>query len=364
MQRDIKWVYKSKELIREAKKRLYPAIPFEGVIGDKYFDKIEIGRPLVMSEGVARDWLELNYVFATHFMPKRRPGIGEIGAEVEEGKIIIDTSALKKLRWVLERFRDIETDYEDWIKEKEQYEKLTSTLSSICLLNHIPVDCGIYIGERYMLLPNTKFVDSIKSAGIVDKNIVDRLERIVKRYAHLVSVLLEIEEHYTTIPYVDDMIRLDSPPVEGDITMHTHPGFDDLYEALPSNSDVGIFAMGGKQRYYVMRVPNNGFFRDVQKIVDSKALDEYELINIKREKALPAIKDTHILGFCIEKHGRNALLRPVINERGYERYEEWLNANGLYGEDMNVREIELDTGKGKIEYEGAMLFHTISSIEV
>src|SRR3989344_2824757 len=103
-----------------------------------YFDSSKLGNPTIMADNVAKKWLELNYLFATDFVPKRKPGIGMTGADIRRvnpqnrnakyltTSIGLYAFTLKALR----DFRPIEPTQEEYFINYERYDLQISNIMS------------------------------------------------------------------------------------------------------------------------------------------------------------------------------------------------------------------------------------------
>ena len=96
---------------------LYIARSAGTLIYDGSFDvQIDAGKPLVIGDALASNWLLANYLFATNFAEGRPPAMGEISASIhdnhqEPAGIYIDFTCFDDIQAVFRAMREIEDVY-------------------------------------------------------------------------------------------------------------------------------------------------------------------------------------------------------------------------------------------------------------
>lgn len=400
MPRNIREVYEDgTNLLRKFNERLNPVIPEEFGGGSfSYFDGAELGYPVVVDDDLTKDWLELNYLFSTGFRPDRRPGIGEIGADIRtveeiDGQkyLTVPIVLMDATIRALSDFRDVEVVCSEWLDNQANYSEAVSALYNkvedlseqhpqLEGFKKIFEKAGGYIGYQRVGLPSEDFVHGLGRLGALLEDLSEnetsreasRLSQELMKYSSAIPQMKNIREYHKNVPHITDdgIIRISTPPASGGLCMHTHPGYDDSYEALPSQSDliiiaaqsgsVGVFHIGaGETRgeHYIMHIPRKFFFDEVREIVDKERVsDETGIVQIKQtvlDRRLDDIMDGEILGFKIDgNNGRRiAVLSPVVTAREYERHKGFLESGDLEGQPFGVKDMLLDAGHGYARYQ-------------
>lgn len=398
--KNIAEIYQDKNnLLKKFNESLRPSIPKEfGASGFSYFDGSKLGPPVVVEDDLARNWLELNYLFSTGFRPNHRPGVGEIGADIRSVKEIdgqkyltIPVGLLDDVVRALSDFRSIEGVCSEWLENQERcttsiselYKKVKSLSEHHPPLKEFKEMFGItaeYIG--CVGLPSEDFVSRLEklSASLRDLSEYGILQETsclnqeLKKYGSAIPQLSKIRGYHKSVPHISDdgMIRIDSPAASGGLCMHTHPGYDDPYHALPSLSDLMLIAaqagalgshvihVGGGEtqgEHYVMHLPRKFFFEEVKQRVDKERVsDETAIIQIKQrvlDRRLDDLIEGEILGFKIDgkTKKRIAVLSPLVASREYKKHRKYLESRELERQPFGVKGILLEFREGYVSYD-------------
>ncbi len=365
-----------------------------------FFDKSELGDIIVVDNEIAKQWLEINYLFSTQFYPQGLPGIGEIGADIREIKeidgetyLVVGIALIYYAVKALRDFRKSESQILNWKNNKEYYINKTQELTkqikklpqdSINLepFKNMFKDPQASIGWQYIDLPSPEFVKNLEDLETELKNsntkankalkIIKELKEL-KQYSTAIDDLKKIREYHKKVPYIgDEMIRTCSPAASGGLCLHTHPGFDHPYNALPSGGDlllvgaqagtlginiVHIGAGSQEGEHYVMHIPRDEFFEQVKEIVDNKELtDEEETAKIKLEvfeQRLDYIINDQILGFKVNGNNGHRIMQlsPIITKKEFDKHKQYLADNHYGTQELHLKDIIFDTGEGYIIYD-------------
>jgi hypothetical protein len=357
--------------------------------GYPLFDDSRLANPVVVQDDLTRKWLEINYLFSTGFKPGGRPGIGEVGADIETVRdidgnkyIVTNMFALDRILQALNDFRAIEDIFAEWEDKKDGYENRISELRERVdsLSEQYPQLSEFkdmlehpegYIGHQYIGLPSENFINGLERLGRALRTVSEEsqeateLSRELRRFSEAMPRLREIRKYHKGVPLLSDdgLIRIYTPPASGGICMHTHPGYDDPYNALPSKDDltiiaaqcgsIGISHIGGGETQgegYTMHIPRKFFFEEVRKLVEKEGVsDEQDIIHLKLDvlnRRLDDIMDNEVLGFKVDGNSeeRIALLSPLVSSREYERHRSYFESRDLEGIPFGVSGMLLDKG--------------------
>ncbi|MBI4153896.1 hypothetical protein HY501_01030 [Candidatus Woesearchaeota archaeon] len=372
--------------------------------------KAVIGGPVVMRDDMSREWLEINYLFATDFRPGRRPAVGSIGADVREvpeidGRMYLSVLAplIFGASGTLNSFRSCEEEYAEWKECRQDYRALIGRLrKAATLISRQHPDskqlkqlastireesAGGIIGFRYNSgLPTQRFVNSLSAfmealpdgdaASDEVRGVATRLHAELPKHSALLRKLRRIRSQHGGIPYISGgMVRIDAPVASGGVSIFTRPGYGNPYDILPfrnglllalaDNKKTKFFSAhygGGKagEGYCAMHIPRKHFFREVQQAVDDRWVrDKRRVAEIKREvlgRRMDAIMQDEILGFSADARSVNdaVVFAPIVAEREYERHAKELGAMGQAKRDFGAVGTLIDIGDGYMHYDDAI----------
>lgn len=397
MSKNIREVYEDRDnLMRTFNESLTISIPGRETFS--FFKGYELGSPVVMADDLATKWLELNYLYSTGFRPNMLPGVGEIGADIQtnlndnQKYMTVPLVLMDKVIMALTDFREVEEICSEWVAHQNKYsvliEELSNQVNSLSgkhsQLEEFKEIFGNtigYIGWQHIGLPSENFVTGLKRLsesliGLEEETAQEafQLNQELKKYSAVIPLLLKIRKYHKKVPFIsdDEMVRIYSPAASGGLCLHTHPGYEDPYNSLPSQNDLTLIAaqcgaipvrhLGGGEtqgEHYIMHIPRKIFFDEVKKIVDQESInDETSIIQVKQtvlDNRLDDIMAGEILGFKIDgnkrKNRKTVVLNPVVASQEYARHQSYFKSMGLVGEPLGVDDILLDIGEGCIDYD-------------
>lgn len=429
MTKNVVAIYEDEEgLLKRFNDSLTPNLPNwvrqaekeRGVQPFSYYDSSKLGNPTVVADEIAKRWLELNYLFATDFAPKRKPGVGLTGADIRtvdpQNKNIkyltTDIGLFAFTLKALKDFRLIEPIQEEYFANFDKYhaqvnmvvsglEKLMQKHPELERFRKPFENTQGYVGFTPTYMPSQEFVGGLNDLGKALEDISSKDELAIEvgktatelsveldKYSALIPKMAEIRKYHKTIPFIssDGFIRLNSPVASGGLCMVTFPAYDDPYNCLPSDSAlfllasqtgslshlgvapvVGAGETQGEQ--YIMHVPRKHFFEEVQKEVDDKnSTNIKEVIEIKRavlEKRFDDIMRDEILGFrtSAKRDDRTVVLSPVISEREYERNKSYLKSHFYSPENLDLQGVLIEVASRYVPYNDQIKALMISNMD-
>lgn len=392
-------VYNQKDAVIKELEELF-AESFERI---KPFERVEVSGPVVISDDLARQWLDVQYLFSTHFAPGGLPGVAEIGGDI--WNVEIDGSQKKILtaklylldfaQRAMRDFRKIEPICKEWQEKVKEYHPQLHTLSAaVKWLSEqhkelkdleLPEYFNGCIGWQATRLPGKDIVDKLEKLGEILPNLsppatatgalAAGLAGDIKKYSDALEELAKIRNHGKTVPYIskDGFIRTCSPAYSGGLCWHSHPGNDDCLGSLPSMDDLMLVAadcgaipvmhIGGgetKGEIYIPHLPKKYFFEEVKARVDAENADTAGVMRIKQavlEARLDDIMKDEVI--AIRANGKNAhrilTIQPVISESEYRKHKRFLENRKLAPEEFPTKELMIDVGNGGGPYKEARM---------
>lgn len=384
--------YNQKDAVIKELEELF-AESFERI---KPFERVEVSGPVVISDDLARQWLDVQYLFSTHFAPGGLPGVAEIGgdiltAEFDGSQKKFLTAKLYLLDFAqraMRDFRKIEPICKEWQEKVKEYHPQLHTISQVVQQlseQHkelkdleLPEYFNGCIGWQRISLPGRDISEELEKLGKILPNlsapatgaIAAKLAPEIKRYSDALEELAKIRKHGKTVPYIsrDGFIRTRSPAYSGGLCWHSHPGNDDCLGSLPSMDDLMLVAadcgaipvthIGGgetKGEIYIPHLPKKYFFEEVKARVDAENADTAGVMRIKQavlEARLDDIMKDEVI--AIRANGKNAhrilTIQPVVCESEYRKHKNFLENRKLAPEEFPTKELMIDVGDGGFLY--------------
>ena len=368
----------------------------------------------VLPDAVALRFLELNYVFGTHFVPGGLSAVGEAAADfVECGGATYLSLSLSGLLWNCTAFhvlRRAEPLYRQWYAHRDALS--TRVHAFLSAVQADDANCygrtvfqapdrwsETYVGWQRLGTPSRAFVEALEefpkqeTYGELAKA-AGRLARDLMPYVPLHDLMTDIcrQVHHDSYPRIEgNLLVLSTPAASGGASLHTHPASDDLRHALPSENDLLILgaqagtnalvhAGGGRLRgeHYILLVPREPFFDRVQERIDqstefqehwraligsdcpvTESVWEWTIATkeIKEHVAaeiLPPFVAQRVLGFHIDlvsgSDQRVAALRPVVAESLLTHDDSILETSGWCIERPPLASLLVDTGQDYMQF--------------
>lgn len=293
----------------------------------RIFDSVEMDGVVVLSNINAQRYLEFNYVYDTHFVPNRLPGIGLSTGDIitHEGGmyLTVNFSVMEANVAALHLLREHDLLYVEWHNRREEMEEMF-----LAFLKKVHAVTNDYFGiEEFKLFAGfkssvgwsdvgTPSVDFLKVLDMFSEMMIQRRKKGMRELARNSSFLsFELRPYSTFQDFMKDlrtktrhkgfprvqngMLQFNTPAASGGAVMHTHNPSDDLYMAMPSYGDLfivasqagntGVTHLGSGSitgEHYFMLPPMSPFFSLVQEQVDvdSGLVEEWERISGSEEK--------------------------------------------------------------------------------
>jgi len=371
----------------------------------KPFEKVEVSGPVVISNDLVRQWLDVQYLFSTHFAPGGLPGVAEVGGDIltvefdgSQKKVLTAKMYLLDFaQRAMHDFRKIEPICKEWQEKADQYYAQVQEISKIVrpLIEQHPdlieLELPEYfngnIGREIVSLPSMALVEKLGEllpnfSAVETGALAARLSQEIKKYSDALEELAKTRNHGKTVPYIsrDGFIRTRSPAYSGGLCWHSHPGNDDCLGSLPSMDDLMLVAadcgaipvmhIGAgetKGEIYIPHLPKKYFFEEVKARVDAENADTAGVMRIKQavlEARLDDIMKDEVI--AIRANGKNAhrtlTIQPVISESEYKKHKRFLENMKLAPEEFPTKELMIDVGDGGFLYreEREKLIETIA----
>ena len=297
------------------------------------FNSVDMDAVVVLSDLVAQRYLELNYVYDTHFAPGRLSGIGLSTSDIitHEGKtyLTVNLSVMGSNVAALHLLREHDLLYVEWHNRREEMEdkimdflhKVYDLRSDFFGIEELKLFVGFESPVGWSDV-GTPSIDFIKILEMFSETLIQRRKKGMRPLARLSRSLaselwpysifqdfmkkLRTEIGHKEFPRVKNgMLQFNTPAASGGAVMHTHNPSDDLHKAMPSYNDLflvasqagntGVTHIGHgsvKGEHYFMLPPMGHFFSLVQEQVDvDLGLAElWEEVSGSKEKLKPGLK--------------------------------------------------------------------------
>lgn len=377
---------------------------------DSFYEYSELGKPLVMDDHVATQFLEFVYRFNTHFIPNGLPGSGMcIGDFIER-----DNKTYITLHWgvmmsnleLLHFIRNSESLLRSWYENKSRIGRLVKAF-----LNGLKDDYRkllekgdfnyekwnhVAVGLNHVEIPNQDFVDALANFSNIKGKKGDVHFRKMKKQARLLvkelSPYIEIRDvfkkgkekvgHKGTVDIENGMFFLNSPAASGGASLHTQPVSNNLKSAIPGKSlmfivgaqagriDVHHIGSGTVEgKHCVFLPPIGDYFSSVQKLVNNdkelagkweklveanekNTFDWNELTTPKKsevmKKMIPALIRDRVLGFQIDlmSKPKAGILSPIIAKSHLNKHRDFLRDVGQKVKKMKLVDCLLEFNTG------------------
>ena len=283
-----------------------------------------MGPPVVIPDLVARHWLEVNYLWATHFYPGGLPGVGETGADLRHHNgrtyLVSYPGLFNAVQRAFHMVRPVEGGYRAWASVEENVRSLVDCLRPP-LVEALQAregpgeslqECPRFFHYRSgtpspglfaaaLALAARMGAGEATSLASEEKRLVELLHPLKEYdFPKIEALFEEIRKFHKGAPTVHrGFLYLSQPAASGGICLHTHPGSDDPLDALLSASDLTILAaqsgalsgvvhVGGGEtqgEVYVFHVPRKHFFDEVDELVQAKGDQILEALARAAQKA-------------------------------------------------------------------------------
>ena len=399
-------------------KRLGSATGLDMAVSNFFYDSSRMGDTVVFPDSVARNWLEVNYLYATHFYPGGLPGVGETGADIKavEGQkyMTVRVGLLNSVQRTLHLFRDVEREYSAWTEKRadvyRDISKIFEGLKDNEAYKALPDDFRQNAWNPLSGTPARYFYDFVESLDETAHGPeVSEAIRSIKRtaselsrhdFGHVEEKFTDIRKGHKGVPHIEDgMIYINTPAASGGICLHSHPGHHDPLNAILSGNDLSILAaqsgvlfggsyaagfVGGGEtqgEVYVTHIPRKHFFDEIQELVQRSAdmlREQMERAGGKPEETFGALnKGVHpiklsvlelragelmndeILGFRFhytgtQKGERVLVVSPVITRKEFDKNRRFFNRRKIKTHDMPLSGTLISDGQRGYPFNSAL----------